>query len=91
MRPKAGRNNKSKENWLALKEYYQHIGVYAFKCSILKEISLLKTSPLEQTEGLEQLRWIENNYIINTVQTSSESIAVDSPEDLRRIDEKFFS
>ena len=83
--------NKEKENWLAHKEYYQHIGIYAFKCSILKEISLLKTSPLEQTEGLEQLRWIENNYTINTVQTSSESIAVDSPEDLRRIDEKFFS
>ena len=83
--------NQPKEKWLAHQNYYQHIGIYAFKCSILKKVSLLKTSPLEVSEGLEQLRWIENNYTINTVETSSESIAVDNPEDLRRIDEKFFS
>ena len=80
-----------KENWLSEKTFFQHIGIYGFRYNILKEITALPSAPLEQNEGLEQLRWIENGYTIQTAEISSECIAVDCPEDLERIDKKFFS
>jgi len=80
-----------KENWLTKRTFFQHIGIYAFRYDILKEITALSGSTLEQSEGLEQLRWIENGYTIQTAEISSECIAVDNPEDLNRIDNKFFS
>lgn len=80
-----------KKDWLEKKNYFQHIGVYAFKYEILKEVAQLKNSPLEQSEGLEQLRWLENGYKIHTAEITSDCIAVDCPEDLKRIDEKLFS
>ena len=80
-----------KKNWLSKQTYYQHVGIYAFKHATLKVLSKLPTGVLEQSEGLEQLRWLENGYTIQTAEIASECIAVDSPEDLKRIDKKFFS
>ena len=80
-----------KEDWLNHHTFYKHIGIYGFRRATLKEISKLPSSPLEQKEGLEQLRWLENGYRIQTAETNSESIAVDCPVDLIRIDKKFFS
>ena len=80
-----------KEDWLNHHTFFKHIGVYGFRTAVLKEISQLPSSLLEQKEGLEQLRWLENGYRIQTAETNSESIAVDCPEDLIRIDKKFFS
>ena len=80
-----------KEDWLNHNTFYEHIGIYGFRTAVLKEISQLPSSLLEQKEGLEQLRWLENGYHIQTAETNSGSIAVDCPEDLIRIDKKFFS
>ena len=80
-----------KEDWLNHHTFYKHIGIYGFRTAVLKEITQLPSSLLEQKEGLEQLRWLENGYRIQTAETNSESIAVDCPEDLIRIDKKFFS
>ena len=80
-----------KEDWLNHHTFYKHIGIYGFRTAVLKEINQLPSSLLEQKEGLEQLRWLENGYRIQTAETNSESIAVDCPEDLIRIDKKFFS
>lgn len=65
--------------------YHKHIGIYGFRTDILNEIIQLPVSPLERAENLEQLRWLENGYTIQLAQTSVESLAVDTPEDLSRI------
>ena len=80
-----------KKDWITKQTYYQHIGIYAFKHDTLKAISKLPIGVLEQSEGLEQLRWLENGYTVQTAEIESECIAVDCPEDLKRIDKKFFS
>ena len=80
-----------KEDWLSHHTFFKHIGIYGFRTAVLKEINQLPSSLLENKEGLEQLRWLENGYRIQTAETNSESIAVDCPEDLIRIDKKFFS
>ena len=64
---------------------YKHIGVYAYKKSFLLKFSNMKTSELENTEKLEQLRILENRYSIQVVETKQNSIAVDHPNDVDKI------
>lgn len=68
--------------WLGRQAYYKHIGVYAFRAETLKEVVKLPQSPLELSESLEQLRWLENGYAIRVVETESANIGIDTPEDL---------
>ncbi len=74
-----------KDAWLSTLDFYKHIGIYAYRTDILKEITKLKPSALEKAESLEQLRWIENGYKIKVVRTEFESIGIDTPEDLLKI------
>lgn len=76
--------NKDQSKWLEGFDYFKHIGIYAFRSGILKSVTNLDRSPLEISESLEQLRWIENGYAIRIEETNFESIAVDSPEDLSK-------
>ena len=71
--------------WLTQTDYYKHIGIYAYRTVILKQIVALPYSRLEKTESLEQLRWIENAYSVYTAITEYESIAIDTPEDLMKL------
>ncbi|MFN4914637.1 MAG: 3-deoxy-manno-octulosonate cytidylyltransferase [Sphingomonadales bacterium] len=64
--------------------YYRHIGMYAYRASVLSEITKLQPSHLELTEKLEQLRWLENGYHIAVAETHWQSPAVDTPEDLEK-------
>ncbi len=64
---------------------FKHIGMYAFKPSALLEITKLSPTPLEQSEMLEQLRWLENGYAIDVVETHWASPAIDTPEDLEKL------
>jgi 3-deoxy-manno-octulosonate cytidylyltransferase (CMP-KDO synthetase) len=79
------RNNNSETT------YYKHIGVYAYKVGVLEQISILAPSYLEQTEMLEQLRWLENGFDIYVNITTHESIAVDTPTDLDKIKKFYFN
>ena len=66
--------------------FYTHIGLYAFKEEVLRTLVRLPSSKLEEAESLEQLRWLENAYAIQTVLTDHKSIGVDTPEDLEKIE-----
>lgn len=77
--------SEDKIDWQAKHKFLKHIGLYAYKSEVLKEITALSLGVLEQIESLEQLRWLENGYRIKTVQTTKETVAVDTPEDLERI------
>jgi 3-deoxy-manno-octulosonate cytidylyltransferase (CMP-KDO synthetase) len=77
------RNEKHTE-WLKKHTFYKHIGLYAYKASVLKEIVALPQSSLEIAESLEQLRWIENGYKIKTGITTHETIGIDTPEDMEK-------
>ncbi|MCX6257300.1 MAG: 3-deoxy-manno-octulosonate cytidylyltransferase [Bacteroidia bacterium] len=77
--------NAESNDWLELHTYYGHIGMYAFRADILDEISKLNPSSLEKAESLEQLRWIENGYRIKTALSLNENIAIDTPDDLKKL------
>jgi 3-deoxy-manno-octulosonate cytidylyltransferase (CMP-KDO synthetase) len=70
--------------WTTVHTYYKHIGLYAYKADVLKEIASLPQSGLEKAESLEQLRWLENGYVIKVGITDEETIGIDTPEDLRK-------
>ena len=67
------------------KNYYKHIGIYAFKAEVLNEISKLSQTNREINENLEQLRWLENNYQIAVGITDHESVSIDTREDLKKL------
>jgi 3-deoxy-manno-octulosonate cytidylyltransferase (CMP-KDO synthetase) len=77
--------NFPKEQWLNSHTYYKHIGIYGFRATTLKEITSLPTSPLESSESLEQLRWLENGYSIQTAITEFESFGIDHIEDIEKV------
>ncbi|MDR0510787.1 MAG: 3-deoxy-manno-octulosonate cytidylyltransferase [Rikenellaceae bacterium] len=73
------------EEWSSKHTYLKHIGLYAYRADTLRAITQLPQGELERAESLEQLRWLENGYRIRTALTASETVAVDTPEDLQRV------
>ncbi|MDE5607680.1 MAG: 3-deoxy-manno-octulosonate cytidylyltransferase [Muribaculaceae bacterium] len=70
--------------WVDKTQYYTHIGMYAYRADILKEITALPQSSLEIAESLEQLRWLQNGYKIKTGMSKCPTIGIDTPDDLER-------
>lgn len=62
--------------------YFKHIGIYAFRKQVLLECTSLPMNDLEQTEKLEQLRFLANGYTIKMVKTDRQPIGIDTPRDL---------
>ena len=73
---------KEEAEWPQSFDFLKHIGMYAYKRSILKEVTSLPQSSLEIAESLEQLRWLQNGYKIKVGDTTQETIGIDTPEDL---------
>jgi 3-deoxy-manno-octulosonate cytidylyltransferase (CMP-KDO synthetase) len=69
--------------------YYKHLGLYAYTAAALERFSALPPSPLEQTEKLEQLRFLENGIPIAVVETENDTIGVDTEENLRQVESYF--
>lgn len=75
--------------WMNKHTYFKHIGIYGYNADVLKEITKLPQSSLELVESLEQLRWLENGYTIQTATTEVESQSIDTPADLEKILKSF--
>lgn len=71
-------------SWAAQHNFFQHIGMYAYRTTALNEITKLAQSDLEKAESLEQLRWLENGYVIKTAITEHETFGIDTPDDLEK-------
>jgi len=69
--------------------YFKHIGLYVYRREFLLRYPDLTAGPLEEAERLEQLRALENGYRIRVVATDYESLGVDTPEDLERVNQLF--
>jgi 3-deoxy-manno-octulosonate cytidylyltransferase (CMP-KDO synthetase) len=70
-------------------EAYKHIGLYAYRREFLLGYSGLPVGPLERAERLEQLRALENGFPIRVVETAYESLGVDTPGDLVRVEKMY--
>ena len=68
-------------------QHMKHLGLYAFRRAALLDFATLPLGDLERVEQLEQLRWMENGYKIRVAETSHDSVSVDVPEDVARVDE----
>jgi 3-deoxy-manno-octulosonate cytidylyltransferase (CMP-KDO synthetase) len=66
--------------------YYTHLGIYAYRKSALERYRSLPESFLEQSERLEQLRFLENGIAIHVGETAYETVRVDTDEDFRRLE-----
>jgi 3-deoxy-manno-octulosonate cytidylyltransferase (CMP-KDO synthetase) len=67
--------------------YLKHIGIYGYRKDFLLRLAALPPSPLEEAEGLEQLRALEHGYPVRVVETSYRVVGVDTAEDLARVRE----
>ena len=68
--------------WMAHAEFFGHHGVYGYRRSILENLNSIPAGKLENLEKLEQLRFLEAGYRIQTVLTEHEHLSIDNPEDL---------
>jgi 3-deoxy-D-manno-octulosonate cytidylyltransferase len=64
--------------------YYEHIGVYAFRKKALLDFTGWPVSPLEDSEKIECLRFLENGIPLRMAKTDYIGISIDSPEDLHK-------
>jgi 3-deoxy-manno-octulosonate cytidylyltransferase (CMP-KDO synthetase) len=67
---------------------YKHVGLYVYRREFLLQFSQMSPTYLELSEKLEQLRVLENGYRIKVVETSHDSIGVDTPADLAAVVDK---
>lgn len=68
-------------------EFYYHIGIYAYRVEFFKILSKLEESELQQTEDLEQLKFLENGYKIKVAKVKEIELGVDTPEDIEKVEE----
>jgi len=68
-------------------KHLKHVGLYVFRREALLEFATFPQGDLERIEQLEQLRWLENGYRIRVVETEHKTVEVDTPEDVKRVEQ----
>lgn len=71
-------------NWTNM---FKQIGIYAYRRDFLLKFASMEPTTYENIEKLEQLRALENGYKLKTVGTNFDSIGVDIPEDVKKVEE----
>ena len=71
---------------LAAFPFLKHLGIYGYRRATLLRLVRFPVSPLEQAERLEQLRALENDIPIAVVTVDYDSVGVDVPGDVARVE-----
>ena len=69
------------------KIHYKHLGFYAYRYDFLQQFAGFPVGQLESAERLEQLRALENGFRIKVIETTLDSIEVDTPDDIKKVEE----
>jgi 3-deoxy-manno-octulosonate cytidylyltransferase (CMP-KDO synthetase) len=67
-------------------KYWKHLGLYVFQRDALLEYPTLPQGELEKVEQLEQLRWLENGWRIRVAEVPHDTVSVDVPDDVTRVE-----
>lgn len=67
----------------------RHVGIYCFSKEVLEEVVLLPPTPLEDYEKLEQLRWLQHGYPIQSVEIDGDLISIDTEADIDKVRKMF--
>lgn len=78
---------KEMSSWLTHYPFLKHLGIYAYRKDVLRQVTQLPQSSLEIAESLEQLRWLQNGFKIKVGTTDVETVGIDTPKDLERAEE----
>ena len=78
---------KEKSSWLTHYPFLKHLGIYAYRKDVLRQVTQLPQSSLEIAESLEQLRWLQNGFKIKVGTTDVETVGIDTLQDLERAEE----
>lgn len=78
---------KEKSSWLTHYPFLKHLGIYAYRKDVLRQVTQLPQSSLEIAESLEQLRWLQNGFKIKVGTTDVETVGIDTQQDLERAEE----
>ena len=73
---------KEKSSWLTHYPFLKHLGIYAYRKDVLRQVTQLPQSSLEIAESLEQLRWLQNGFKIKVGTTDVETVGIDTPRNL---------
>lgn len=72
--------------WVASYAWYKHVGLYVYRREVLLELAGLEPTELEEAECLEQLRALAYGYRIKVTETEHDSLGVDTPKDVARLE-----
>ncbi len=78
--------SRSIEEQLAAFPFLKHLGIYGYRRETLLRLVQFPVSPLEAAEKLEQLRALENGIQIAVARVDYDSVGVDVPEDVARVE-----
>lgn len=79
------------DDWPVAASIWGHVGLYAYGAEFLRAFAELPPSPLEDTERLEQLRWLEAGLRLHSFEVAPQGPSVDTPAQLERVREAFLA